>query len=148
MVNFRKNSQKKLDTLFAKWWFLFFKVDGVYACKSKRLKNMQDYTPKKFWILGIFLNWGKHILSQPLPFKKNSCEICNIFYQQIFFFIYFFFIVIGFFIYTKLKSYEDSYFSVFFKDYRLLNMSKTNRKVEIINPLRNKPNTAITKNTL
>ena len=46
MVNFKKNSLKKLDTLFANFF-----MAGVYVCKSKRVKNMQDYTSNFFGAL-------------------------------------------------------------------------------------------------
>ena len=42
-----------------------------HVCKSKRVKNMQSYTSKKFWSLGMFINWGKNVFSQPLLCKKN-----------------------------------------------------------------------------
>ena len=51
---FQEKFTKKLDTLFAKWGF--FLMAGVYVCKIKREKNMQDYTSKKFWSLGMFIN--------------------------------------------------------------------------------------------
>ena len=43
---------------------------GVYVSKSKRVKNIQDYTSKKFWSLGMFINRGKNVFSQPWPCKK------------------------------------------------------------------------------
>ena len=84
----------------------------VYVFKSKRVKNIKDYTSKKFWSLGMFINCGKNVFSQPLPCKKNCSEICNIFYQQIFF-LFILFYCDWFFLNTKLKIYKDSYFSVF-----------------------------------
>ena len=46
--------------------------------------------------------------------KKNSCEICNIFLQQIYFFFYLV-VIVFFFVYNKRKIYEDTYFSVFLR---------------------------------
>ena len=85
---------------------------GVHVCKSKRVKNMQNYTSKKFWSLWMFINWGKNLISQPLQCKKNCCEICNIFYQQIIF-ILFYFIVIGFLYTLNLKFIGFTFFFSF-----------------------------------
>ena len=59
----------------------------------------------------MFINWGKNVFSQPLPCKKNCCEICNIFFNEYFFIFFYLVVIIFFLIQKKLKIYEDSYFS-------------------------------------
>ena len=78
----RKNGQceekftKKLDTLFARWWF--FLMADVYVWKSKMVKNMQDYTHIFCWTLGISINWWKSVFSQPVPQNKpNTAKTKN-----------------------------------------------------------------------
>ena len=86
MSIFLKNSQKKLGTLFARWWFLgFFLMAGVYVWKSKRVKNMQDYTPKNIWSLGMFIYWGKNVFSQSLPCKTIAVKFVIFFFNKYFF---------------------------------------------------------------
>ena len=51
--------------------FQFFTMTGVYVWKSKRVKNMQYYTSKKNWSLGMFVKLGKNVFSQPLTGKKK-----------------------------------------------------------------------------
>ena len=91
---------------------------GVYVWKSERVKNMQYYTPKKFWSLGMFINWGKNVFSQPLPCKKIAMKFVIFFFNK--YFLIFLFSCDCFFVYKKLKIYEDSYFSVFLR----LNVAK------------------------
>ena len=60
MVNFRTNSLKKWDTLFC--YMVIFFMAGVYVCKSKRVKNIQNYTSKKVLELGdVYKLRKKHI---------------------------------------------------------------------------------------
>ena len=70
----------------------------LYVWKSKMVKNMQDYAHKDFWSLGIFINWWKNLLIQPLPCEKVAVKIVIFFSQQM---TLYFFIVIYFFLYKK-----------------------------------------------
>ena len=72
--------------------------------KAKGLKISKTILQKKIELGNVF-NSGKNVLSQPLPCKKNCCEICNNFFStNIFFYCDCFVLNI------KLKIYEDSYF--------------------------------------
>ena len=69
---------------------------------------MQYYTQKFFGAWGFLLIDEKKVFSQALPCKKNSCEICHIFFQIII--LSFFFNSDCCCFYTKnLKIYEDLY---------------------------------------
>ena len=91
MVNFRKNSLKKLDTFFSKWLFKFFS-NGWCICllEQKGQKLCKTILQKKLE-LGDVYKLRKNVFSQPLPCKKVAVK----------------------FVKKKLKMYEDSYFSFF-----------------------------------
>ena len=105
MVYFRKNSLKKLDTLFGRWWFLFF-LNGWCIClkKQKKLRICKTILKK--------LDWGKNVFSQQLPCKKIAVKFVIFFFNK-YFLIFFYLVVIFFVLYKKLKIDEDSYLSVF-----------------------------------
>ena len=91
-----------LNSDFFKWLvYMFVKAKGLKICQT---------ILQKFVML---INGGKNVFSHPLPWKKNCCEICNIYFEQIFFILFFLFYSDCFLLYTKLKIYEDSYSLVF-----------------------------------
>ena len=103
--------------------------------KAKKVKDIQDFKPKKIWSLGMFINWGKNVFSQPLPCKKIAVIFGIIFFNK-YFFYFFYLVVIVFFVSKKLKIYEDSYFSVFLR----LNVAKC-----VIKKLQSWNNHSVTK---
>ena len=73
---------------------------------------MQYYTSKTNLELGVVYKLReKKLFSQPLPCEEIAVKFVKKKYQQIIYYL-FNFIVIVFFLYTKLKIYEDSYFKV------------------------------------
>ena len=78
IIKFSKKSLKQLDTLFARWWFFF--IADVYVWKSKRGKNMQDYTHFFFGVRGF-------LLIDENMYLVSHCHVKNIFfYSQLWFF--------------------------------------------------------------
>jgi hypothetical protein len=57
---------------------------GVYVRKSKKIQNIQDYTPKKNWSLGMFINCGKNVFSQPVPCKNIAVKFVIFFFNKYF----------------------------------------------------------------
>ena len=58
---------------------------------------MQDSTATKIWSLGMFINRGKNVFSQPWPCKKIAVKFVIFFFQQIFILFFFYLVVIVFF---------------------------------------------------
>ena len=96
----------------------------------------------------MFISRGKNIFSQPLPCKKVAVKLVIFFFNKYFF--NFFCYCNCFFVFFIQKS-ENLYGFIFFSFFGL-NVAeyvlKKTRIVDIINPLKNKPNTAKTENTL
>ena len=62
---------------------------------------MQDYTPKKIWSLGMFINRGKNVFSQTFPCKKIAVKCVKKNFNKYFFF---FFSCDCFFAYVQLSD--------------------------------------------
>ena len=60
-----------------------------------------------------FLLGGKNVFSQPLPCKKNCCEICHIFFSTNIYTFFFFLIFMFFLIQKKQKFMRIHNFHLF-----------------------------------